>query len=157
LLNSLVRVRMTQTMSWAQSEFGTAQLGDIRRTRRLVTMAAAVARAPSGKVSAVFNGTKEREGAYDFLESRLVKTDSVAESVFAATAARARGVAFAYVIIDGSSLTLTDAKGEKGFGPVGTRTQKANGLICEYRVCGERRRHPHRYRRSSLLEPFPYT
>ena len=120
---------MTQTMGWAKNEFGAAGLGDVRRTRRLVSMAAAVARAPSGKVSSVFSRTKEREGAYDFLENPQVDTSAIAESVFAATAVRARGLAYAYVAIDGSSLSLTDAKGTKGFGPVGTRTKKANGLV----------------------------
>lgn len=120
---------MTQTMGWAQGEFGGAGLGDIRRTRRLVMMAAAVARAPSGKVSSVFSRTKEREGAYDFLESPHVEVDAIAKSIFAATATRAHGLEYAYVVIDGSSLSLSDTKGTKGFGPVGTRTQKANGLV----------------------------
>ena len=120
---------MTQTMGWARSEFGGAVMGDIRRTRRLVTMAAAIARAPSGKVSSVFSQTKEREGAYDFLESRHIKLEAIAKSTFAATAARARGLEYAYVVIDGSSLSLSDTKGTKGFGPIGTRTQKVSGLI----------------------------
>jgi hypothetical protein len=120
---------MTQTMGWAKGEFGAAGLGDVRRTRRLIMMAAAVARAPSGKVSSVFNRTKEREGAYDFLESPQVEAGAIAASIFAATAVRSRGLAYAYVVIDGSSLSLSDAKGTKGFGPVGTRTKKANGLV----------------------------
>ncbi|HEX4446598.1 MAG TPA: hypothetical protein VH044_07680, partial [Polyangiaceae bacterium] len=33
------------------------------------------------------------------------------------------------MVIDGSSLSLTDAKGTKGFGPVGTRTQRVQGLM----------------------------
>jgi len=120
---------MTQVMSWARKEFGAAGLRDVRRTRRLVMMAEAVVRAPSGKVSAVFSRTKEREGAYDFLESPQVEASAIGQGVFAATAARARGLGYAYVIIDGSSLSLSDAKGTKGFGPVGTRTQKVNGLM----------------------------
>jgi hypothetical protein len=120
---------MTLAARWAQEEFGAALLGDVRRARRLVQMAARAAAAPSGKVSAVFERSKEREGAYDFLESAQVRPEALAESVFGATAKRATGLGYAYVVIDGSSLSLTDAKGTKGFGPVGTRTQRVQGLM----------------------------
>src|ERR1700733_11957367 len=101
---------------WAEGEFGRAQLGDVRRTRRLVMMAAMASRRPSGKVSAVFDRAPDREGAYDFLESPLVTAAAVAESAFAATAERARGQKRVFVAIDGSSLALGDYAGSKGFG-----------------------------------------
>ncbi len=106
---------------WAEETFGTTTLGDVRRTKRLVTMARAAAVRPSGKVSAVFDRAKDREGAYDFLESPHIKAEAVAESVFAATVARARGSRdWVYVVVDGSKLTLTDDNGAKGFGPIGS-------------------------------------
>ncbi|TKC98464.1 transposase DNA-binding-containing protein, partial [Polyangium fumosum] len=37
--------------AWAQEEFGHADLGDKRRTRRLTRMAAQAVQCPSGKVS----------------------------------------------------------------------------------------------------------
>jgi hypothetical protein len=120
---------MKLTTRWAQEEFGAALLGDVRRTRRVVQMAARAAASPSGRVSAVFEKFKEREGAYDFLESPQVRPEALAESVFAATAERATGLGYSYVVIDGSSLSLSDAKGTKGFGPVGTRTQRVQGLM----------------------------
>ncbi|MDC3962438.1 IS4/Tn5 family transposase DNA-binding protein, partial [Polyangium jinanense] len=39
--------------AWAEEEFGHADLGDKRRTRRLTRMAAQAALFPSGKVSEV--------------------------------------------------------------------------------------------------------
>ena len=85
---------------------------------------------PSGKVSAVFDRTKDREGAYDLLESPHVKPEALAESVFAATVARARSVGdpYVYVALDGSSLALTDRNGSKGFGPVGAPHRPVRGL-----------------------------
>src|SRR5262249_32035022 len=74
---------------WSEETFGKTALGDIRRTRRLVAMARAAARRPSGKVSAVFDRARDREGAYDFLESLHVKPAALADSGFAATIARA--------------------------------------------------------------------
>jgi len=115
--------------SWALEEFGRTALGDVRRTRRLVQMAAGAALKPSGKVSAVFDKAKEREGAYDFLESPQASAKTVAEGVFSSTAERARGRGYVYVVIDGSSLSLPDETGRKGFGPVGTRHVPVSGVM----------------------------
>lgn len=113
---------------WAREEFGTTELGDVRRTRRLMLMAAAAARRPSGKVSAVFDRAREREGAYDFLESPHVRPEALAASVFGATLARARAFDCVYVVVDGSALSLTDENGAKGFGPVGSPNCPVAGL-----------------------------
>jgi hypothetical protein len=115
--------------SWAREEFGRAALGDIRRTRRLVQMAAGAALNPSGRVSAVFDRAKEREGAYDFLESVQASAKTVADGVFSATAERAKKQPYVYVVIDGSSLSLPDETGRKGFGPVGTRHVPVTGVM----------------------------
>ncbi len=114
---------------WAREEFGSVALGDVRRQKRLVAMAAEAARKPSGRVSSVFERRQDREGAYDFLESELVSPEAIAEQVFASTAGRCRGEDFVYVTIDGSSLTLPDGCETKGFGPVGTRRIPARGLM----------------------------
>jgi hypothetical protein len=119
---------MTGAGSWAREEFGATQLGDVRRTRRLVSMAAAAARRSSGKVSAVFDRAREREGAYDFLESPHVDASAVAESAFAASCQRAAGQAHVFVAVDGSSLTLRDATGRRGLGPVGSSNSPAEGM-----------------------------
>jgi Transposase DDE domain/Transposase DNA-binding len=110
-------------------DFGGAALGDARRTSRVVSMAKRVSCASSGKVSAVFKNRKEREGAYDLLESKHLDVHALANSMFAATALRAKAAGtFAYVIIDGSSLNLTERTSDKGFGRVGTDAIGARGL-----------------------------
>lgn len=114
--------------SWGSKEFGTTALKDVRRTRRLVAMAGAAVRRPSGRVSAVFNRPAERAGAYDFLENADIPAAAVAKSVFDATAARARGMKIVYVMVDGSALSLSDANGAKGFGPVGSPNTPVKGL-----------------------------
>jgi len=108
--------------------FGRAQLNDVRRGRRLVAMAAAAARRPSGKVAAVFDRDEERAGAYDFLENAAIKADALASVLFEATAARARGGETVYVVVDGTALTLTDTAGSRGLGPVGSPNRAARGL-----------------------------
>ena len=119
----------TGAAAWARDEFGATDLGDVRRTRRLVTMAGGAAMRPSGKVSVVFDRPCDREGAYDFLESPHVEPDAVAASVFDATLRRARGLETVFVAIDGSSLSLTDETGAKGFGQVGSPNRPVTGLL----------------------------
>lgn len=119
----------TSAAKWAQEQFGSTQLGDVRRTRRLVEMATRAAARPSGKVSVVFDRSREREGAYDFLESRLAESSAIAESMFSATVAQARGAKSVYVVLDISTVTLTDESDAKGFGHIGSPNRPARGLM----------------------------
>jgi hypothetical protein len=113
---------------WAFEEFGGAQLGDARRTARLVTMATEIAANPGGRVSSVFRRSAERQGAYDFLESKHVKADAILRSVVDATYERAADFPFVFVPLDGTSLHLTDLSRAKDFGSVGSRERGARGL-----------------------------
>jgi hypothetical protein len=90
-------------------------------------MGAAASQRPSGKVAEVFDRPREREGAYDFLESSA-DAASIAEGVFAATAERARVVGKVFAAIDGSALTITDKSAKKGFGPIGSSNHPVRGL-----------------------------
>src|SRR5690349_1686156 len=92
---------------WAQGEFGGAELGDARRTRRLVTMVAQAVRRPAGRVSEVFRTPSKRQGAYDFLEHEQVEGQQVLKALGQATARRCRELESVYLVVDGTSLTLT--------------------------------------------------
>jgi transposase-like protein len=51
-------------MAWAEHEFAPARLGDSRRNRRLVGIAARAAEHPNGVLTEVF---ADHAAAYDFL------------------------------------------------------------------------------------------
>jgi len=104
---------------WAAQEFGAAKLGDARRTARLVGMAVGVAQAPGGKVSEVFRDEAEQQGAYDFLESTKIQVAPIESALSEACARRAANEAFAFVSVDGCTLSLVDRRHAKGFGPIG--------------------------------------
>lgn len=127
-VSRLPRMTTRSATKWAEEEFGSARLGDVRRTRRLVRMAAAAADRPSGRVAVVFDVMSEREGAYDFLE-RDDHALAVAESVFRATVKRTGGAESIFVPIDITSLTLSDEGDEEIFGPVGSPNRDARGLM----------------------------
>jgi Transposase DNA-binding len=65
------------TREWAYEEFGHAELGDSRRTDRVVRMAAAPAEQPGGKVLDVFRSSAERQAAYDLLSNSRVSQDAM--------------------------------------------------------------------------------
>jgi hypothetical protein len=102
-------------------------VGDSRRTARLVGMAARAAESPSGKVSEVFAEDRERQGAYDLLESGLVDPVALAIALGEATARRAANQAFTFVAVDGSSLALVDRGVCKDFGSLGALSEGGRG------------------------------
>jgi hypothetical protein len=117
-----------ETGQWAREEFGHVRLGDERRRSRLLAMSAQLALTPAGKVSQVFRGDAERQGAYDLLESSCVHASALMAAMGQATARRCAGAAFAFVPLDGTSLTLVDHTRDKDFGAVGTYADRGRGL-----------------------------
>lgn len=113
---------------WASKEFGRTDLGDRRRTARLVKMAARAEEAPAGRVSEVFADRAELQGAYDFLESPHISANEIGKAAGLATAERAAREPFVFVAVDGSSLTLTDRAKSKDFGSVGALSHHGRGL-----------------------------
>jgi Transposase DNA-binding len=53
---------------WAQTEFALAELGDQRRTQRLVKMASCLAQTPTGTLPQAFPQWKDLKAAYRFLD-----------------------------------------------------------------------------------------
>lgn len=69
--SSLTLIMTTSLLApaqWAQTEFGLAELGDQRCTRRLVEMGARLAQSPTGKLPQAFPEWKELKGAYRLLD-----------------------------------------------------------------------------------------
>lgn len=102
--------------AWAAAEFGAAQLGDARRTRRLVAMGAAIAAQPAGRITQVFSGSAEREAAYRLVENAGFSATDIATSIRAAAARRAADFPQVIVPVDGVAFTMVYQG--KGFGPV---------------------------------------
>lgn len=116
-----------ETQSWAEEEFGRAELGDVRKTKRLVMVGGQVALRPAGKVTEVFLGGAVREGAFRLLENDGVLEDAIRQTICQAAAKRCHGGSFAYVPVDQTSQTFTDRQKTKGLG-MGTREYASEGL-----------------------------
>src|SRR3712207_3692945 len=114
--------------AWASGEFGHAVLGDARRTRRLIQVAAEVARHPAGTVTRACRSSATREGAFRLLEKRAILSQDVGRAAETAGAGRCTGQKLVVVAVDATSLSLTDRGGEKGLGAVGSWSQGSRGL-----------------------------
>ena len=117
-----------EAREWAREEFGHAKLGDPRSTARLVRMATSLAESPGRKVVEVFRSSAEQQGAYDFLANNEVRVESILDAVRSATTVRCAGQLWVHVVVDGTSLRITDRGRTKGFGAVGSTSNRASGL-----------------------------
>ena len=113
---------------WTVDVFGDAELGDSRRTSRLVTLAKATSTRPAGKSTEVCKSSATRQGAYDLLNNPAATSQALVDALSNQTARLCNGNPFTFVAIDGTSLTLTDRKKNKGFGAIGSTLQGAQGL-----------------------------
>jgi len=123
----MMTIEPGKAAAWAFEEFGHAELGDIRRTRRLVKMATSVLEHPAGTVAAVFDNPADLCGAYDFLENDAVDPVALAKAMAVATTRRAQPYPFVWVATDGTSVTVTDRTQSKETGRLGTTQYKARG------------------------------
>jgi transposase-like protein/transposase Tn5 family protein len=123
-----VRRGMQTARQWAQASFGSAELGDGRRSRRMVELMAGAAARPSGRICDVFAGAAQRQAAYDFVEHESVSADAVIEAVGNACLRQCAQHPRVLIPMDGSSVTLTDRQCSKGFGRIGSLRFAAHGL-----------------------------
>jgi len=88
------------------SEFAGAELGDARRTRRLVEVATAVARNPGLSFPKAVGSDAALEGTYRFLGNPEVTTEGILEPHFRATAERAASLDEVTVVHDTTAFTF---------------------------------------------------
>jgi hypothetical protein len=114
-------------LQWATEEFGAAELGDVRRTHRLVALAAEVAACPAGTINSACRTSARREGGFRFVENEAICPRKVISAMGHAAARRCTGPRV-IVAADASSLRLTDETGGRGLGAVGSCKQGGRGM-----------------------------
>jgi transposase-like protein/transposase Tn5 family protein len=77
--------------TWAKQQFGTCELGDVRRTRRAVKMAAQFAAHPSGSTPEQTEDWSDCKAAYNLLNSENVTFSALASPHWKQTKARTSG------------------------------------------------------------------
>jgi hypothetical protein len=117
----------TRDREWAQDLYGAADLGDARRTARLVAMAAGALAQPAGRITQVFTGAA-REGAYDFLEHPANDVRAIARAQYNDALRACRGDPFAWVPLDITDLQVVDTQKVKGTGRIGSDRRPTRGF-----------------------------
>jgi hypothetical protein len=115
-------------LAWAHEEFGHADLGDARRERRLVQLAAGAMRGPGGTITKTYAKAADREAAFRFVENDGVDVQAIGESVYSAAARRCAQRRQVVVAADIVTLCLPDPDRRRGFGPVGSYHRMTTGV-----------------------------
>jgi hypothetical protein len=123
-----------ETEHWAQNEFGGASLGDIRLSKRLVSVAAAKAEIPDRAFSGVVKGDWAKVKAYyrmiDQPETSAVNMTNILAPHRQRTVRRMQGQKTVLCVQDGSDLNYTNLDQCEGLGEMGSNQTdaKSRGL-----------------------------
>jgi len=106
--------------AWAESEFGTVRLGDARRTRRAVKMAAAMAKAPAVSLPRQSGSWGGVIAAYTLLDAQEATLASITAPHRAETLRKAQEADGPVLFIhDDTTLDLTSHEAMEGRGTIG--------------------------------------
>jgi hypothetical protein len=105
--------------AWALQTFGASALGDARRTRRLIQIAATMAIAPAASLPTLFPDFHQLKGCYRFLANPHVEAPGILSGVYADTVTRAAGRPRLLLIADTSELDVSVHRATRGVGHIG--------------------------------------
>ncbi|WP_324872155.1 IS4/Tn5 family transposase DNA-binding protein [Methylocaldum sp.] len=105
--------------AWAQHEFGQADLGDLRRTARLVHIATVRAERPSAALPEGIDDPAALKGLYRFMENDCIERQAVLSRHYAATAERCAREAVVLAVQDTTEVDYTHHPATEGLGLLG--------------------------------------
>jgi hypothetical protein len=118
---------MGEPANWAEEEFGAAELGDVRRTARLVQLASALGAQPQASLPQATEDPAMLKAAYRFFGSHYVGADAVLASHVASTQRRMQAVPLVLAVQDTSLLDYSHYPETEGLGPLASPKQQ--GLL----------------------------
>ncbi len=113
---------------WAVQTFGTAELGDPRRTDRLVTMAAALAENPAASLPKSMRNWADTLAAYRLLDNEAITHEQIMAPHWMQTRKEALQCQHVLLLADTTDITLSTHESTTGGGPIG-RGNKAQGFF----------------------------
>jgi hypothetical protein len=112
---------------WAREEFGQAELGDVRRTERLVSLGTAMAERSSTSLPEACRTWSEQKAGYRFFSNEAVRPDAILASHRKATAGRMAREPVVLAVQDTTSLSFSQHPATIGLGAV--RRAEERGLL----------------------------
>lgn len=113
---------------WSVKTFGAADLGDPRRTDRLVKMAEVLGENPSVSLPTSMRNWADTQGAYRFLNNEAVTHEQIMMPHWVQTRSEAERHSQVLLIGDTTDVNLSSHKATTGLGPVG-RGNMAKGFF----------------------------
>lgn len=113
---------------WAQAEFGAAQLGDKRRTARLVQLARQLGERPEASLPQALEDGAGLKGAYRFFDNAEVAHEKVLAPHVMSSIGRMRGEAVILAVQDTTFIDYSTHLASEGLGPLHARG--GYGMLC---------------------------
>jgi hypothetical protein len=127
-----------EAAGWAEQEFGACELGDPRRTRRLVKIVSDQAAQPSGSYSQAAGGNRhDLKGYYRFLnhERDELNLESLLQTHRTQTLRRMRRESTALIVQDTSELNFSTRSACEGLGQIGSNQTGAQSRGLDLHSC----------------------
>ena len=106
---------------WAVSEFADAELGDVRRTTRLIELAGVLAQPPTAALPEACGDDAMLKAAYRFCANDASEPHDVLDSHIEATYRRLHHVPVVWAVQDTTEVDWTSPPAPRGLGPLGPR------------------------------------
>jgi transposase-like protein/transposase Tn5 family protein len=116
-----------EVSSWVMTEFAEAELGDVRRTQRLVEVATMLAQQPGASLPEACGDRAMLKAAYRFFDNEAVDPAEILASHVQATIPRLASVPVVLAVQDTTDLNWTAHPATTGLGPLGHAEQ--HGLL----------------------------
>src|SRR6266403_5870336 len=110
---------LLEATSWAVTEFADADLGDLRRTQRLVQLAHALAQRPGAALPEACGSGAMLKAAYRFFTNDDIAPDDIVQSHIEATYSRLNAVPLVLAVHDTTEANWTNLRVAEGLGPLG--------------------------------------
>src|SRR5215216_5116585 len=109
---------MNSDAAWAENEFGEADLGDVRRTARLVQLATVLGAQPQASLPDAADDPATLKAAYRFFDNDYVRAEAMLASHIRSTKVRMQAVELVLAVQDTTYLDWTDHPNTTGLGPL---------------------------------------
>jgi hypothetical protein len=119
---------INQHTQWAEQQFAKSDLGDPRRTARLVKLASTLANEPGKPLVNITQSPADMEGAYRFIRNDNIDANAIAESGFQATVAQVPSHNHLLALEDTTTLIYKHSSIREDLGHVG-RGKKQRGML----------------------------
>lgn len=113
--------------NWAVTEFADADLGDLRRTQRLVQLAHTLAQNPGATLPEACGSSAMLKAAYRFFDNADIEPSDLVQSHIEATYGRLHHVPVVLAVQDTTEADWTSLRATEGLGPLGCST--CQGLL----------------------------